>query len=86
MRSELKEVLLIDRYLFRQLGEAETAAFRADLLLSETLAEKVEAQRMAHRLIRLFGRERERSRLEAIHRQLLEEPAFAHQLKNIFTV
>jgi hypothetical protein len=86
MRSELEEVRLIDRYLFRQLGETEARTFETNLMLNGTLVEKVKVQRMAHRLIRLYAREKERSRLEAIHRQLLDEPLFAHQLKTIFTL
>jgi hypothetical protein len=83
MRSELTETRLIDGYLLRQLGEAETRSFEATLLLNEALAEKVETQRLAHRLIRLYGRNEQRSRLEKIYRQLLTEKTFADQLKNI---
>jgi hypothetical protein len=83
MRSELHETRLIDGYLFRQLGEAETRWFEATLLLNETLAEKVETQRLAHRLIRLYGRNAQRNRLEKIYRRLLTEKTFADQLKNI---
>jgi len=52
--------------------------------MNDALAEKMEAQRLAHRLIRLYSRKKERDRIEGIYRQLLEEPAFAHQLKTIF--
>ena len=85
MRSELNETALIDNYLLRQLSQEETRTFEAGLLLNETLADKVEMQRLAHRLIRLYGRKEERSRLERLYRQLLSETAFANQLKNIFT-
>lgn len=85
MRSELNEVWLIDRYLFGQLSEAEIQTFETGLLLNEVLAEKVAAQRTAHRLIRLYGRRRERRRLDEIYRQLLSEANFARQLKTIFT-
>ena len=85
MRSELTETCLIDSYLHRQLSQEETRTFEAGLLLDEALAEKVEAQRLAHRLIRLYGRKEERSRLEQLYRKLLNETTFANQLKNIFT-
>lgn len=82
MRSELNEVLLIDRYLMRQLSEAEARTFQTRLLTNEPFAEKVAAQRRAHRLIRWYGRKK--AGLDAIYRQLLDEPAFAHQIKTIF--
>jgi len=85
MRSDLNEIAQIDQYLFRQFSEEEGRRFEARLLMSNALAEKVEAQRLAHRLIRLYSRKKERNKIEEIYRQLLEEPAFAHQLKNIFS-
>jgi hypothetical protein len=84
MRNQLNEVALIERYLFRQLSEDENRAFEARVMLDEALAEKVEAQRSAYRLIRGFARRSERHRLEEIYRQLLEETAFAQQIKTIF--
>ena len=80
MRSELTEIALIDGYLLKQLDRAQTQAVEADLLLKEQFAEKVEAQRMAHRLIRLYG---QKSRLEKIYQLLLKEPTFANQLKSL---
>jgi len=85
MRPELNEVRLIDKYLLRQLNEEEARTFESGLLLNDALAEKVEVQRTAHRLIRLYGRRRVRSRLDGIYRQLLTEGNFAHQLETIFT-
>jgi hypothetical protein len=84
MRSDLNEIAQIDQYLFRQFSEEEGKRFAARLSMNDALAEKVEAQRLAHRLIRLYSRKKERGRIEGIYRQLLEEPAFAHQLKTIF--
>jgi hypothetical protein len=84
MRNQLNEVALIERYLLRQLGEDETRRFEASVLLDEALAEKVEAQRRAYRLIRAYSRRRERQRLENIYRQLMGEPAFAQQINTLF--
>lgn len=84
MRSDLNEIAQIDQYLFGQFSEEEGKRFEARLLMNNALAEKVEAQRLAHRLIRLYSRKQERIRIERIHRLLLEKPAFAHQLKTIF--
>jgi hypothetical protein len=85
MRSELNEICLIDQWLLHQLPEAEARNFEARLLLDEAFAEKVEAQRICHRLIRHYGRRQERFRLEAIYGLLLKEAGFAHQLNTIFT-
>ena len=85
MRNQLNEARRIDNYLLRQLSEEDARAFEARLLLDDMLAEKVEAQRQAHRLIRRYAWREERSRLETIYRLLLDEADFAHQLKTIFT-
>ncbi len=84
MRGNLNEIAQIDQYLFRLFSDEEGKHFEAQLSINDVLAEKVEAQRLAHRMIRLYSREKERGRIEAIYRQLLEEPAFAGQLKTIF--
>ena len=85
MRNELNEAYQIDCYLLRQLSDEDTRAFEARLLLDDALTEKVEAQRVAHRLIRRYAWRQERSRLEAIYRLLLDETDFANQIKTIFT-
>ena len=84
MRSELNEISLIDRWLLHQLSEAEARNFEVRLLLDEAFAEKVEAQRICHRLIRHYGRRQERFRLEAIYGLLMEEAGFARQMNKIF--
>jgi len=83
MRSELNEIFLIDRWLLHQLNEDEARNFEARLLLDEAFAEKVEAQRVCHRLIRHYARAQERVRLETIYRILMQEAGFAHQLNTI---
>lgn len=83
MRSELNEVYQIDQYLLGRLSPEDKQVFEARLLLDEAIAAKLEAQRRAHRLIRRYARLEERRQLEAIYQQLLNEPGFAHQIKNI---
>lgn len=85
MRSELNEICLIDRWLLHQLSEEEAKDFEARLMLDEAFAEKVEAQRICHRLVRQYARRQERFRLERIYKVLMEEAGFAHQLNKIFT-
>jgi hypothetical protein len=84
MRSELNDVRLIDGHLSRRLDEEETRTVETRLLLDNGFAENVAAQRTAHRLVRLYGRQEDRRRLDEIYRQLLTETNFAHQLKTIF--
>lgn len=83
MRSELNEVYLIDQYLLGRLSKEEEQLFEANLLLDDAIAEKLEAQRTAHRLIRRYARREERQRLEEIYQLLLREPDFVHQIKII---
>lgn len=83
MRSELNEAYLIDQYLLGRLSKEDEQAFETNLLLDEAIAEKLETQRIAHRLIRRYAWKEERRRLEEIYKQLLKEPDFAHQIKNI---
>ena len=83
MRSELNELYLIDQYLLGRLNKEDEQVFEANLLVDEAIAEKVEAQRMAHRLVRRYARSENRRRLEEIYKLLLDEPGFAYQIKNL---
>jgi hypothetical protein len=83
MRSELNEIYLIDQYLLGRLSKEDEQVFEVNLLLNEAIAEKVEAQRTAHRLICRYAWKEERRRLEEIYQLLLDEPDFAHQIKII---
>ena len=83
MRNELNEVCRIEHYLLRQLTEEETRAFEAALVLDQSLADKVETQRTAYKLIHRYGRNQQRRWLESIYRRLLEEPAFAQQINRL---
>jgi hypothetical protein len=85
MRNELNELYQIDRYVLRQLSEEDARAFETRLLVDSALAEKVDAQRTAHRLIRRYARMEERHSLETIYRLLLNETDFAHQIQTIFS-
>lgn len=85
MRPELNEISLIDQWLLHQLPEAAAQDFEAKMLIDEAFAEKVEAQRVCHRLIHQYARRQERHRLESIYRLLMEDTGFAHQLNTIFT-
>ena len=81
MRSELNELALIDNYLLHQLDAEETKDVETNMCVNAIFAEKVDTQRIAHRLIRLFSRKEERSRMEKIYQLLLTEKAFSDQIK-----
>ena len=84
MRSSLIEIEQIEKYLSNQLSDDEKHQFEARTIIDTSFAEKVEAQKQVHKLIRIFSRRQQRSKLEIIYRQLLHETQFAEQLKNIF--
>ena len=84
MRNDLIETEQIEEYLSHQMSGENKAQFETRMLLDGSLSEKVEAQRNVHTLIRIFSRRQQRNKLELIYQQLLREPSFAQQLKNIF--
>lgn len=84
MRNDLIEVEQIEKYLSHQMSGENKAQFETRMLLDGSLFEKVEAQRHVHKLIRIFSRRQQRNKLELMYQQLLREPSFAQQLKNIF--
>jgi hypothetical protein len=84
MRNELTETEQIEEYLSHQMSGEKKAQFETRMLLDGALFEKVEAQKHVHKLIRIFSRRQQRNKLELIYQQLLREPSFAQQLKNIF--
>jgi hypothetical protein len=84
MRNDLIEVEQIEKYLSNQMSSDKKSQFETCMLLDSSLFEKVEAQRHVHKLIRIFSRRQQRNKLELIYQQLLREPSFVQQLKNIF--
>lgn len=84
MRNNLIEVEQIEQYLSHQMSEEKKSQFETNMLLDGTLFEKVETQKQVHKLIRIFSRRQQRNKLKLIYQQLLHEPSFAQQLKNIF--
>jgi len=84
MRNDLIEVEEIEKYLSHQMSDGKKTQFETRILLEDSLFEKVEAQRHVHKLIRIFSRRLQRNKLELIYQQLLREPSFAQQLKNLF--
>jgi len=84
MRNDLIEVEEIEKYLSNQMSGEKKSQFETRMLLDGSLFEKVEAQKCVHKLIRTFSRRQQRNKLELLYQQLLREPSFVQQLKNIF--
>lgn len=84
MRNNLIEVEQIEKYLSHQMSGEEKSQFETSMLLDGSLFEKVEAQKQVHKLVLFFSRRQQRNKLESVYQQLLREPSFAKQLKNIF--
>ena len=84
MRNDLIETEKIEKYLWHQLSDEDKLHFENSMIIDPSLADKVEAQKYVHRLIRIFSRRQQRNKLECIYQQLLQETSFAQQLKNIF--
>ena len=84
MRNDLIEIEQIEKYLSDQMSSETKSQFETVMLFDGSLVEKVEAQKQVHKLIRIFSRKQQRNKLELIYQQLLREPSFAQQLKNIF--
>jgi predicted transcriptional regulator len=84
MRNDLIEIEQIEKYLSNLLDKEEESQFEIRMLIDSTLYENVESQKKVHKLVRVFSRRQQKNKLELIYQQLLHEPSFSQQLKNIF--
>jgi hypothetical protein len=83
MRKELFEIMQIEHYLLGGLSKDERASLDAKRIIDPSFSEKIEKQRWVRRLVKLFARKQQKTKLESIHRRLLAEPSFKQQLKII---
>lgn len=84
MRNDLIEVEEIEKYLSHQMSDEKKSQFETRMLLDDSLFEKVKTQKDVHKLILIFSRRQQRNKLQLVYQQLLREPSFVQQLKNIF--
>lgn len=74
MRPLLEEVQTLEAYLEGSLPEEQHLDLAVRLLWDRELQQKLAAQQLAYRVIRLAGRRQLRLELEAIHVRLFGSP------------
>ncbi|MBS1689689.1 MAG: hypothetical protein JSS96_13255 [Bacteroidetes bacterium] len=84
MRSTLLEVQEIDRYLLGEMSAEEKAVFQARMLIAPVLNTKVRHQRIVHKIVKWFGREEQRKKLETLYTSLLRDDKFKQEIEIIF--
>lgn len=84
MRSTLLEAQQIDEYLLGKMPAEERALFQARTIVSSELSDKVRKQHIVHSIIKWFGREEQRKKLEAIYNQLATDISFRSEIEKIF--
>lgn len=84
MRSTLLEVQQIDQYLLGKMPAEGSALFQARMIISSELKDNVRKQRIVHSIIKWFGREEQRRRLETIYSHLTTDISFKSEIEKIF--
>jgi anti-sigma factor RsiW len=87
MKTSWKKTQTIEQYLSGTLSPTGSLLFRARLLTDPGLQRDVALQQKTYDLVRLYGRQRMRTRLEALHRQLFRDPekkSFQQQVLQYF--
>lgn len=84
MRNILLEAQQIDAYLFREMKAEDCVLFQAKMIIDPELKDKVRKQRITHTIIKWFGRDEQRKKLEAIYNRLSKDTEFTSAIKTIF--
>ena len=88
MKTSWNKPQAIEKFLSGTLPAAEALVFRARLLTDPELRRLVALQQKTYALVRLYGRQQMKVRLEALHRQLMGDPTkktFQQQVLQYFT-
>jgi anti-sigma factor RsiW len=75
MKTSWNKSQAIERYLLGTLPLADALLFRARLLTDPELRQNVALQKETYALVQHYGREKMKTRLEALHRRLFQDPA-----------
>ncbi|CCH52454.1 hypothetical protein BN8_01457 [Fibrisoma limi BUZ 3] len=70
MRPELEEIQRLEEYLAGALPEEQQLDVAVRLLWDQELQRKLAGQKLAYKILRLFGRRKLRTELETIHVRL----------------
>jgi hypothetical protein len=87
MRTSLNEIKLIDEHIFGQGTHGDALLFDAMLILNPGLSEQVMWQKKAHATVRQYGQKKLKAEIEAVHRQLFNDPvhqSFRQRILNWF--
>lgn len=84
MRKPLDEIAEIEQYLQGKLPPADRLVFEAKVILTPSINRNIQQQRTIYKLVRWFGRNSKRRQLEALHEQLMQDPAFRQRITSIF--
>jgi hypothetical protein len=85
MRTSLNEIKKIEGYLLGQLHEEESLLLDAQLLLDPDLREKLHWQKRTFDLLKLYGRQKLRAELEAVHHQVMSSnQGFRNKILSFF--
>jgi hypothetical protein len=84
MRNILLETRQIDAYLLHEMEAGDLALFQTKMIVDPELKEKTGKQRIAHTIIKWFGRDEQRKKLEAIYSHLAKDTEFTSAIKTIF--
>ena len=76
MRTSLNEIKLIDDHIFNQGTHEDALIFDAMLIFNPGLLNQVMWQKKTHAFVQQYGRKKLKAEIEAVHRQLFNEPAY----------
>lgn len=88
MRTSLIETEQIEAHLMQLSGPGDALVFEARLLLEAELREKLQWQKEAYHIIKLYGRDQLKKEIEAVHRQLFTQPeyrSFGQKIRQLFS-
>ncbi len=74
MRTSLNNIKEAENFISEKLDPAESVLFNAKMVLDPLLRFNVAAQQKVYSLIRLYGRKKIKSEVEAVHAKIFSDP------------
>jgi hypothetical protein len=88
MRTSLIETEQIEVHLLHPSEPGDALVFEAKLLLDPELRDKIQWQKEAYRMVKLYGRNQLKQEIEAVHQKLFTQPehlSFSQKIRRLFT-
>lgn len=85
MRSELQHIKRLDDYLAGNMSAEDKLVLEAEVLVSPAMQRSLCTQEKVHRLVRAYGRDATRAKLEEIHRKLMKNVSFRKLILSFFS-